>query len=105
MTGFLPLTPLDRAEAETLSGPRDGKTFESAKDEIRLNSQARAVWNLMRDGIWRSLAEISRATQEPEASCSARIRDFRKPRFGGHKADRRRRSRGVFEYRLIPRER
>ena len=88
-----------------LSGPRDGKAFEPAKDEIRLNSQARAVWNLMRDGIWRSLSEISRATGAPEASASARIRDLKKMRFGGHTVLRRRRTEGTFEYRLIPRER
>lgn len=33
----LTLTPLDRA---MIDGPRDGKTFEPAKDEKRLNRQA-----------------------------------------------------------------
>ena len=91
--------------AFTLDGPRDGKTFAKAKDEKRLNKQARAVWNLMRDGIWRTLAEISNATREPEASISARLRDFRKPKFGGHQVWRRRRTEGAWEYRLIPKAR
>jgi len=44
----------------------------------------------MRDGEWRTLGEISEATGHPEASVSARLRDFRKPRFGGHTVNRRR---------------
>ena len=84
-------------------GPRDGKTFVPTKDEKRLNRQAQAVWNLMLDPIWRTLAEVSLMTKEPEASVSARLRDFRKPAFGSHTVLRRRRSEGTHEYRVIPR--
>ena len=85
-------------------GPRDGKTFVAAKDEKRLNRQAQLVWDfMMSDGQWHTLAEISRATGAPEASASARLRDCRKIRFGMNTVERRRRSEGTHEYRLIPR--
>ena len=103
----MPLSPLERAQIKSPPpGSRDGLTFDKAKDERRLNRQAQAVWNLMRDGIWRTLSEISHATQEPEASISARLRDFRKARFNSNQVLRRRRgkeSRGVWEYKLVPR--
>ena len=93
----------------SLSGPRDGVTFSPANDTARLNRQAWAVWLVVRDSAWRSLAEISAACGEPEASVSARLRDLRKSRFGSHLVERRRRvgdageSRGTFEYRVTPR--
>ena len=87
-------------------GLRDGLTFDKAKDEKRLNRQAQAVWDFMVGGGWYTLAEISRATGAPEASASARTRDFKKKKFGGHQVYRRRRGeaqRGVWEYKLVPR--
>lgn len=84
-------------------GPRDGQTFIPKKDEKRLNRQAQAVWNFMSDGRYHTLAEISRATGAPEASCSARLRDFRKVKFDYHQVVRRRRSEGTHEYKLVPR--
>jgi hypothetical protein len=44
----------------------------------------------MADGEWHTLKELSTITGASEASCSARLRDFRKPKFGGHTVDRRR---------------
>lgn len=79
---------------------RDGATFDQEKDGTRLGLQHRAVFDLMRDGRWRTLAEIEDATGHPQASVSARLRDFRKPRFGGHRVNRRRRTEGSFEYQL-----
>lgn len=84
-----------------LSGYRDGKTFDPERDEARLNRQALTVWNLMADSAWRTLSEISKNTGEPEASISARLRDFRKEKFGGHAVERRRRTEGTYEYRLL----
>lgn len=54
----------------------------------------------MKDGSWHTLPEIAAGTGDPEASISARLRDLRKPRFGSYVVDRRRRSQGLFEYRL-----
>jgi hypothetical protein len=57
----------------------DGATYDPTLDHERLGAQAIRVW------------------------ASARLRDFRKPRFGSHVIARRRRgdgAAGVFEYRL-----
>lgn len=84
----------------TLYGIRDGKTFEPALDLDRLNKQMVRVWSIMQDGQWYTLADIAYGTRDPEASISARIRDFRKQRFGGHVINRRREG-GTFEYQLV----
>lgn len=81
----------------------DGATFEPEQDDMRLTGQMRRVYALMRDGRWRTLHEISAATCCLETAASARLRDFRKPRFGGHSVELRRvpGRRGLFEYRLV----
>lgn len=80
----------------------DGATYDQAQDFTRLNTQLRAVRDLMRDGTWRSLNQIAVATGYPEASLSARLRDLRKLKFGLHTVQRRRagEGRGTFEYRV-----
>jgi len=83
-----------------LAGHRDGATYNAQFDHDRLSRQAKLIYKLMVDGAWRSLSEISQITGEPEASVSARLRDLRKPRFGGFTVERRRRSKGTFEYKL-----
>lgn len=79
----------------------DGATFVYHRDAERLTGQWLAVFSLMQDGKWRTLREISDATGYPEASCSARLRDFRKPRFGGHLVERRHIENGLHTYRLV----
>jgi len=60
------------------------------------------VFALMSDGVFRSLAGIAHATGFPEASISARLRDFRRPKFGGYTVERRRGGfGGSHEYRLL----
>jgi hypothetical protein len=71
-------------------------------DEIRLNKQQAAVWAVMRDGEWHTMREISRRTDYPEASISARFRDLRKPKYGGHTVEREHLGDGLHRYRLIP---
>jgi len=81
-----------------------GDTYEPELDESRLKAQLNRVRKLMRDAEWRTLAEISEVTGDPQASVSARLRDHRKEQFGGHTVNRRRRGegrRGLFEYQLI----
>ncbi len=83
----------------------DGKTYEPEYDKVRLNKQASRVWMQVASGRWLTLREIEDATGDPQASISARLRDFRKDRFGGHSIERRRRGeakQGLWEYRLIP---
>lgn len=83
----------------------DGDTYTPELDRARLGAQAQRVLDLMNDGRWRTLGEISDQTHDPEASISARLRDLRKPAFGGHTIDRRHRGpaeHGQYEYRLVP---
>ena len=77
----------------------DGKTYEPS-DGPRLGAQLAQVASLMRDGQWRTLYEIAHATGCPEQSVSARLRDLRKPRYGGYTVERQRCKVGVFVYRV-----
>jgi hypothetical protein len=78
-----------------------GETYEAARDEDRLRAQLHRVAMVMRDGQWRTLNSISARTNDPPASVSARLRDLRKEKFGGHQVDRRYLRRGLFEYRVV----
>jgi hypothetical protein len=78
-----------------------GDTYDPDRDRIRLSRQWWDVWKLMRDGQWRTLGDISEATGWPEASVSARLRDFRKERFGAHTVEREYLHDGLWRYRLI----
>lgn len=82
------------------SVPFDGATFEPAKDSVRLAGLLARVKALMSDGRWRTLAEIRAVVGGTEASVSARLRDLRKPKFGGHTVETRRRDGGLWESRL-----
>ena len=80
----------------------DGTTFNAPADGLRLARQLSAVRDLVSDGKWRTLHEIADVVGAPEASVSARLRDLRKPKFGGWTVERRRRGeakRGLHEYR------
>lgn len=78
----------------------DGQTYEEPRDGSRLRAQHQRVFEAMKDGAWRSLHALSKLTGDPEASVSARLRDLRKERFGGHQVDRRYVHQGLWEYRL-----
>lgn len=81
----------------------DGATFVQEQDGARLTKQLKRVFDLVKDGKWRTLGEIAEATGDHEQSISARLRDFRKVKFGSYNIERRRRgeaSAGLFEYRL-----
>lgn len=86
---------------QSLAPARDGITFEQQRDGGRLNAQHARVFDLMKDGCWRTLAMISLETRDPESSVSARLRDFRKERFGSHGVERRHMQDGLWEYRLV----
>ena len=91
----------------TVPRPVHGRTFEPQHDQVRLNAQQARVFAVLQDGEWRTLREISDLTGDPEASVSARLRDFRKESCGGHVIERRRRGdpkRGLHEYRLKRKE-
>ena len=82
---------------EELDGKRLGKQLEAVRVRLLLASSV---------GRWLTLAEMERlfSGRYPQASISARLRDLRKPRFGGYIVERRRRleaERGIFEYRVV----
>lgn len=80
----------------------DGVTYDPELDHDRLRSQLAAVKQLMVDGEWRTLDDISFVVNGSVSGISARLRDLRKKRFGSHTVERRRaETPGVFEYRLI----
>ncbi len=80
----------------------DGETYSPELDQKRLEKQIYRVWFAMSDGHWHTLSEIRTLTGGSEAAISARLRDYRKPRFGAHEVQRRRVSRGLWSYRVIP---
>lgn len=83
---------------------RSGKTYDPRLDAARLNTQARKVWDIMRDRHWRTLGQIEALTGYPQPSISARLRDFRKARCGAHTVQHKRDEyrTGLWWYRLVP---
>ena len=79
----------------------DGRTIDPDRDNGRLFAQLTRVRDLMSDGRWRTLPEIAGAVGDPPQSVSARLRDLRKPRWGSLTVERRHKSRGLFEYRMV----
>ena len=79
----------------------DGETYVRDRDHDRLWAQLGRVRKQMEDGEWHTLRDIAACCGDPEASVSARIRDLRKEKFGGHEVTRRYVADGLWEYRLI----
>jgi len=83
-----------------------GATIDEKIDPSRLAKQSKRVFNLMKDGGWRTLEEIELVLRYPQASISARLRDFRKKGFGGHRLNKEPlhdRGHGLYIYQLIVR--
>lgn len=81
-----------------------GAGYEKKHDQARLTGQIKRIYDLMQDGAWRTLREISQVTDDPEASISAQLRGLRSERFGGRTVNRQRRGdpkQGLYEYQLI----
>jgi len=86
----------DWLKTSRFEGPAD-----NARDMDRLCGQIRDIRELMKDGHWRTLAEIEQTTGFPQASISAQLRNLRKIRFGGNMIEKRRRHDGnQWEYQL-----
>jgi len=86
--------------------PFDGDSYDAALDGARLSKLAAAVRLLVADGAWRTPAEFEQALGRRWASISARLRDLRKLRHGGHHVEQRRvgeAEAGTFAYRWRPR--
>ncbi len=81
----------------------DGPCYIPEYDQRRLTGQLLRIFDSMSDGAWRTLSEIEAVTGDPQASISAQLRHLRRPRFGGHTVEKRRRgepSAGWWEYRI-----
>jgi len=77
-----------------------GSDYDPERDDVRLTGQCRRIFDLMRDGKWRTLAEIAYLTVEPPASVSAQLRHMRKRRFGSHAVHKRYLGDGLYTYQL-----
>ena len=78
----------------------------TAEDRERASMQREKVFELMKDGAPRTIGEIARAIEAPPESIQAigaRIRDFRKARYGRHTVEKKQVRPGLFQYRLIVR--
>jgi hypothetical protein len=81
----------------------DGATYCRKHDQVRLNRQLDRVREFMGCGNWHSLSTIACYAECSEPSASARLRDLRKPRFGGYTVERKRVEGGLFLYRVVTR--
>lgn len=82
----------------------EGSNYNAEFDQKRLSGQIKRVFDLMKDGNYRTLSKIASATGDPESSISAQLRHLRKDRFGSHTLLKRSvgdRERGLYEYSLI----
>ena len=78
-----------------------GSTYDEKLDQYRLGSQLNDVWQYIKDGEWHYPEEMEEALDHRWASMSARLRDFRKDRFGAHNIERERVRGGSWRYRLV----
>jgi len=88
-----------------------GPDFNQQLDGTRLQTQLEVIADYMAERVilnqWVTLEEIEEATGYTTASISAQLRHLRKPQFGGHTVEKRRRQHangsvgGTFEYMVI----
>jgi hypothetical protein len=74
-------------------------------DTTRLKTQAQRIFHLMStEPGWYTLGDLALKANASEAGASARLRDFRKPEWGGHQVDRRQLAydNPLYWYRLRP---
>lgn len=80
-----------------------GADYRPVRDDARLTGQLQRVFDLMKDGRWRTLGEIAAATNDPEASISAQLRHLKKDRFGAHTVNKDYVGNGLYRYQLLVR--
>lgn len=81
-----------------------GPSYDEKLDGKRIATQMKNIFDLMKDGVWRSLNEISTKTNYSTASISAQLRHLRKKKFGGYEIQKQRSGNpenGLFVYRLL----
>ena len=87
----------------------DGAHYDPKLDHARLTKQMVAVAEVMSDGVWRTIQELAplvfakTGIHYAHTGLDSCLRNFRKPRYGGHIKITRRRDRaerGIFEHKL-----
>src|SRR5262245_10856013 len=78
-----------------------GASYEPSRDYERMNGQLRRVYEVMKDGHWHSLESLAREAGGTVASVSARVRDFRKRKYGSRLVERKHIKEGLFLYRMV----
>lgn len=86
-----------------------GPAFDESRDGERVARQMDRVRDLMIDGVWRTLPEISAAlarrhpgSRFPEGSVSAQLRHLKKEKFGGYRLEKEHIGDGLYRYQLLP---
>jgi hypothetical protein len=86
----------------------DGPTYQPAQDHTHLTGQLRRVYDAMAGGEWWTVPELEKALLPggyvSQTGIAARIRDLRKPKFGGFSIEARRRAGDgthLWEYRIV----
>jgi hypothetical protein len=103
----IPLAQWWQPRQQTTASPAfGGETYDEARDGARLRGQLLATYQVMADGRERTLVELAAAVRKltgkraSEASVSARLRDLRKTKYGGHSVHHRNDGGGLWYYRL-----
>ena len=79
-----------------------GSDYVPKFDNERLRGQIKKVYELMKDGKWRTLDEIATKIREPHASVSAQLRHLRnKHGMTIEKQVRGERENGLWEYQMM----
>lgn len=76
-------------------------TFAEEKAAENLPPHIRAVFDAMKDGNWRTLNMIVFKVGGTRPNAAARLRDLRKPQYGGHVVEKKVVRKGVWQYRLL----
>lgn len=90
--------PTPTAQCDLFSPRVPGRTYSPALDGERLATLYARVERLMRDGAWRTHAEIVRLVGNSATGVAATLRRMRQP---GIRVESRRRAGGLWEYRAV----
>jgi len=82
-----------------------GHTYDKNRDHVRLTKKIKELYDLMKDGTWRTVAEIHEILGHKHSTIDANLRNLRREDKGYHQTPGRKRNGiGDFEYKLIPNE-
>lgn len=79
----------------------DGDTYDEKRDKGRLQRQLATIKGIMHDHKPHTLVELAGIAGCLTTSASARVRDLRKAKHGGHTVTRKNIGGGTWEYTLI----